>query len=85
MYSLFTANSKTEKILQEYISTRNDIREKVDKLKENPYKANGAHKLHGKLKGKYACWLGSNIRAIYSIDETKKQIIIQAVGTHKIY
>ena len=33
MYRIFTANSKTEKILQEYISLRNDIKEKLDKLK----------------------------------------------------
>ncbi len=85
MYLLFTANSKTEKRLKEYISTREGIKEKLDSLKEEPYRANGAHKLHGRLDGKYACWLGSNIRVIYIIDEIKKQIIIEAVGTHKIY
>ncbi len=85
MYSLFTANSKTEKRLKEYIISRKDIKDKLDRLRENPYKANGAHQLHGKLAGKFACWLGSNIRLIYLIDETKKAIIIEAVGTHKIY
>ena len=85
MYQLFTANSKTEKILREYINSRQDIKNKLDKLKENPHKANGAHSLHGKLAGKWACWLGSNIRAIYIIDEKNKSIIIEAVGTHKIY
>jgi len=85
MYELFLANSKTEKRLKEYIQSRNDIKDKLDKLKENPYKANGAHQLHGKLSGKLACWLGSNIRIIYIIDEAKKAIIIEAVGTHKIY
>ena len=85
MYNLFTANSKTEKRLKEYILSRNDIKDKLDRLKENPYKANGAHQLHGKLAGKLACWLGSNIRIIYIINEVKKTIIILAVGTHKIY
>jgi len=85
MYSLCTANSKTEKILIKYINSREDLKPKLDKLKENPYKSIGAHPLHGKLKGKWACWLGSNIRAIYIINEKNKSIIIEAIGTHKIY
>ena len=85
MYNLFTANNKTEKILYEYFSFRRDIKEKLDKLKIEPRKANGAHPLHGKLYGKWGCWLGSNIRMIYSIDNKKKIIIIEAVGSHKIY
>jgi len=85
MYSLFTENSKTEKRLREYIISRKDIKDKLDRLKENPRKANGAHQLHGKLIGKWAYWLGSNIRIVYIIDEVKKSIIIEAVGTHKIY
>lgn len=85
MYALYTANSKTEKRLKEYINQRGDIKAKLDRLKENPCKANGAHPLHGRLAGKWACWLGSNIRAIYIIDEKDKIVIIEAVGTHKIY
>lgn len=85
MYQIFTANSKTEKLLKRYIELRKDIQTKLDKLKENPYKFLGAHQLHGKLKGKWACWFGSNIRAIYTIDEKEKLVIIEAVGTHKIY
>ena len=85
MYQIFTANSKTEKILQEYIHSRNDIKDKLDRLKENPFKANGAHPLHGRLDNKWACWLGSNIRMIYSVDSKNKKIITEAVGTHKIY
>lgn len=64
MYKIFTANKKTEKILLEYISQRQDIKNK---------------------KEKWACWLGSNIRAIYSINDKEEMIIIEAVGTHKIY
>ena len=85
MFRLFTANRKTEKGLQGYISSRNDIKHKIDELKIAPRKANGAHPLRGRLKGKWACWLGSNIRAIYIINDKDKIIIIEAVGTHKIY
>jgi addiction module RelE/StbE family toxin len=85
MYKLFIANSKTEKRLQEYISQRGDIKDKLDKIKIEPRRANGAHPLHGKLKGEWACWLGSNIRMLYEIEDDKKQITIISVGTHKIY
>ncbi|MCK5624431.1 type II toxin-antitoxin system mRNA interferase toxin, RelE/StbE family [Candidatus Pacearchaeota archaeon] len=85
MYKLFTANSKAEKSLRKYIKLQSNIKNKLDKLKENPKRTIGAHPLHGKLKGKWACWLGSNIRAIYIINEKEKSIIIQAIGTHKIY
>ena len=85
MFDLFTANSKTEKSLREYLALRKDIKEKLDRLRENPYKANGAHQLHGRLAGKWACWLGSNVRAIYVSDTKNNHIIIEAVGTHKIY
>ena len=85
MYKIFTANSKTEKILREYIEIHTDISSKLDELREKPRKSIGAHPLHGKLKGKWACWLGSNLRAIYSIDEGQKRIVIEAIGTHKIY
>lgn len=85
MYEIHTANKKTENRLKEYLSLRNDIKDKLDRLKTNPRKENGAHPLSGKLEGKWACWLGSNIRIIYIIDDKKKIIIILAVGTHKIY
>jgi mRNA-degrading endonuclease YafQ of YafQ-DinJ toxin-antitoxin module len=65
MYSLSVANSKTEKLLLNYIKLRKDIINKLDKLKENPRRENGAHPLHGRLNGKWACWLGSNLRLIY--------------------
>jgi addiction module RelE/StbE family toxin len=85
MYKIFTANKKTEKILLEYSSQRQDIKNKLDLLKSDPRRSNGAHPLHGRLKGKWACWLGSNIRAIYSLNDSEKIIVIEAVGTHKIY
>ncbi len=85
MYKIFTANSKTEKRLQEYLLSRQDIKAKLDKLRLEPRKSNGAHPLHGSLSGKWGCWLGSNIRMIYIIDDQKSQIIVLAVGSHKIY
>ena len=85
MYEIHTINSKTEKKLREYVESRGDIKNKLEKLKENPHKANGAHRLHGRFEGKWACWLGSNIRAVYNIDTQNKIVMIEAVGTHKIY
>ena len=85
MYEIFTANSKTERRLTKYIKSRKDIKEKLDRLKANPRKEIGAHPLHGRLKGKWGGWLGANIRLIYSINEKNKQIIIEAIGSHKIY
>ncbi|MEK6881982.1 MAG: hypothetical protein AABY22_20355 [Nanoarchaeota archaeon] len=85
MYEIFTANSKTEKRLQEYIKMRSDIKEKLERLKINPRKELGAHLLHGRLAGKIGAWLGSNIRIIYSIDDVNKRIIIEAVGSHNVY
>ncbi len=82
-YILSTINRKTEKKLSEYVRIRGDIKDKLDRLKEDPRRTNGAHPLHGKLQGKWSCWLGSNIRSIYIIDDNKKEVIIQAVGTHK--
>lgn len=85
MYSIFIESKKTEKILNEYIKFRQDIKEKLDRLKLDPRRANGAHPLHGKLEGKWSCWLGSNIRLIYILNDKKQIIIIQALGNHKIY
>jgi len=85
MYSIFIANTKVEKRLNEYILFRQDIKEKLDRLKLEPRRANGAHLLHGKLDGKWSCWLGSNIRLIYIIDDVEQRIIIQAIGSHKLY
>ena len=85
MYEIYTANNKTEKLLQHYIKGRQDIISKLQRLKQSPRTEIGAHPLHGRLAGKWSCWLGSNIRMIYSIDDFNKKIIVEAVGTHKIY
>jgi len=85
MYEIYTSNRKVEKRLQGYVNSRKDIVEKLRRLKNNPRKECGAHPLKGKLKGKWSCWLGSNIRAVYIIDEQKKIIWIEDVGSHKVY
>ena len=85
MYEIYTANSKTEKMLEYYIKKRQDIVNKLQKLRQSPRTEIGAHPLHGRLTGKWSCWLGSNIRMIYSIDDTNKRIIVEAIGTHQIY
>ena len=50
MYSIYTANSKIEKRLKEYLQFRLDIKEKLERLMLDPRRANGAHPLHGKLE-----------------------------------
>ncbi len=85
MYEIYTANNKTEKILKYYIAERQDIISKLQRLKQSPRTEIGAHSLHGRLAGKWSCWLGSNIRMIYSIDDSNKIIIVEAIGTHQIY
>ena len=80
-----SASKKVEKKLREHMTLRSDIAGKLDRLKLNPRKEVGAHPLHGRLVGKWACWLGSNIRLVYSIDDDNKLIILQAIGTHNIY
>lgn len=85
MYKIFTANSKTEKRLKNYLYERKDIKAKLERLKINPRREIGAHPLYGRLKGKWGCWLGGNIRMIYSIDDANHRIIVEAIGSHKIY
>ena len=85
MYEIYTANAKTEKMLEYYLKKRNGAVNKLQKLRQAPRTEIGAHPLHGRLSGKWSCWLGSNIRMIYSIDDKNKRIIVEAVGTHQIY
>ena len=85
MYEIYTANNKTDKMLEYYIKKRSDIFNKLQKLRQSPRTEIGAHPLHGRLAGKWSCWLGSNIRMIYSIDDKNKRIIVEAICTHQIY
>ena len=84
MYKL-AAKKRIRKKIEFYINQRRAISEKLERLKNNPRKACGAHPLHGDLKGKWACWLGSNIRMTYSINDQNKIIIAYSIGTHNIY
>ena len=85
MYEIYTSNNKVEKKLLKYIDSRKDIKGKLERLKINPRKECGAHSLRGNLKGKWSCWLGSNLRLIYIIDNEKNIIWIEDMGTHKVY
>ena len=85
MYKIFTSNKRVERKLKEYIASRKDILEKLRRLSSNPRKECGAHPLKGKLAGKWSCWLGSNIRMIYIIEDIDKTIWAESVGSHKIY
>ncbi|MBI2144884.1 type II toxin-antitoxin system mRNA interferase toxin, RelE/StbE family [Candidatus Woesearchaeota archaeon] len=85
MYKLTTRSKKTEKQFHEAINYRNDIPPKLQKLMENPRTELDAHKLKGKLEGKWSCSLGYDLRMIYEIDDDAKEIIVVAVGSHKVY
>lgn len=63
MYKIFISNKKVKKKLNQYLSERGDIKLKLDRLKNNPYRECGAHSLRGQLKGKWACWLCSRPRS----------------------
>jgi addiction module RelE/StbE family toxin len=85
MYKLTTRSKKAEKQFYTGTSSRKGIPSKLDKLKADPRKELGAHKLKGKLEGKWSCSLGADIRMIYEIDDENKEIVVVAVGSHKIY
>ncbi len=85
MYDLVTKSKKAEKQYYEILYSRKDIFEKLERLRKDPRKDLDAHKLKGKLEGLWSCSLGSNTRMVYRIDDEKKEIVVFAVGSHKIY
>lgn len=85
MHNLTTRSRKAEKQFYDILKSRSDVAEKLDRLKQNPRAELGAHKLKGKLSGKWSCSLGYDIRMVYEIDDERKEIIVAAVGSHKIY
>ncbi|MBI2135578.1 type II toxin-antitoxin system mRNA interferase toxin, RelE/StbE family [Candidatus Woesearchaeota archaeon] len=85
MYKFTTRSKKAEKQFYEAINSRNDVREKLQRLQNNPRLELDAHKLKGKLKDKWSCWLGGDLRLIYEIDDDNKEIIVVAAGSHKEY
>lgn len=85
MYEIVTKSKKAENQYYEILNSRAGIPEKLEKLREDPRNKLDAHKLKGKLDGLWSCSLGSNIRMIYRIDDNTKEIVVYAVGSHKIY
>lgn len=85
MYKLTTRSKKAEKQFYSYLDSRQGILEKLEKLMQNPRKELDAHKLKGKLAGKWRCSLGGDTRIVYEIDDKIKEIVVLAVGSHKIY
>jgi len=83
MYNLTTRSKKAEKQFYEILNSRVDISNKLEKLRNNPRKELDAHKLKGKLEGKWSCSLGYDIRMVYEIEDDSKEIIVVAVGSHK--
>lgn len=85
MYEIRFVNSKIQKRVDKYVGLRRDISDKLKRLSIDPFRECGAHSLRGKLKGKWSCWLGSNIRMIYVVDSSRKLIFVQFIGSHNIY
>ncbi len=83
MYQFTTRSKRAEKQFYEVLNSREAIREKLRLLQENPRQELSAHKLKGKLEGKWSCYLGWDIRLVYEIDDENKEIIITAAGSHK--
>ena len=85
MYRIVTSNKRVEKKLRFYIESRGDVAGKMKRIKINPRGECGAHLLKGKLKGKWSCWIGSNIRLVYTIDDFNRIVWVESVGSHKVY
>lgn len=85
MYKLTTRSKRAEKQFYDVLNSREGIAEKLEKLKLDPRHELDAHKLRGKLDGKWSCSLGYDIRMVYEIDDQNKEIVVVAVGSHKIY
>jgi addiction module RelE/StbE family toxin len=83
MYKITTRSKKAEKQFYSYLDEAISL--KLEKLMQNPRKELDAHKLKGKLEGKWSCSLGYDIRMVYEIDDENKEIMVVAVGSHKIY
>ncbi len=83
MYNLTTRSKRAEKQYYDYLHSRKDMSEKLQKLVANPRKELDAHKLKGKLEGKWSCSLAYDLRMVYEIDDGKKEIVVVAVGSHK--
>ena len=83
MYNLTTRSKKAEKQFYEVLSSRESIRAKLEMLRNDPRGQFNAHKLKGKLEGKWSCYLGYDVRIVYEIDDENKEIVVVAAGSHK--
>ena len=85
MYEIVTKSKRAEKQYYEVLLLRKSISERLEKLKIDPRRECDAHKLKGELTSLWSCSLGSDIRMVYRIDDEKKEIVVFAAGSHKIY
>ena len=85
MYIYTYRNRKIQRLVTFYTSLRKDVIKKLERLLSDPRRELDAHPLYGPLAGQWSCWLGSNLRMTYTIDDNRQLIIVQAIGTHKIY
>ncbi|MDO8564044.1 MAG: type II toxin-antitoxin system mRNA interferase toxin, RelE/StbE family [Nanoarchaeota archaeon] len=83
MYEITTKGKGVEKKFRQYLNDK--VIKKLELLKQDPRRNLDAHKLKGKLQDKWSCWLESNVRIIYEIDDENKEIMVIAIGSHKIY
>ena len=65
MYNFTTHSKKAKKQVYKVLNSKNNVKEKLQRLKNNPRRELNAHKLKGKLEGKWSCWLGGDLRLIY--------------------
>ena len=85
VYKITTRSRKAEKQFYAVFHSQQGVSLKLQKLQQNPRRELDAHKLKGKLAGKWSCWLGSDLRMVFEIDDENKEIVVVAVGSHKIY
>lgn len=83
MYEFTTRSKKAEKQFYDVLNSRKDVQEKLKRLQQDPKWELSAHKLKGKLEGKWSCYLGWDIRLVYEIDDENKEIVIVSAGSHK--
>ena len=83
MYEITTRSKKAEKQFYEILISRESIKTKLEMLRNDPRGQINAHKLKGKLEGKWACYLGYDIRLVYEIDDKNMEIVVVAAGSHK--
>ena len=55
------------------------INKAIEKISNDPFCGSHVKKLVGKLEGKYRYKIG-DLRIIYSVDENKKIVFIEAIG-----